>query len=242
MFRPWRVGLLATCTATLAVAGDPPPPRGPVSVFVRARPDETMPPKAEMDARKTKADALEKTYKDLRKSLKKQYGKDRLKWPVEARASYYQALDAYGMAWSANYYVARPATEKSDTVADLQKHLAKDKKDTYVTLAPTAEEADLVVEIVGRKGTPKFMSGGKWMGFDVMPGRIPAATLASLGRDAFDLWLEDYLWVLHWPRADEPYARFEVLHEQRWSDVAGHARETLNELVKDYYDVLKPAP
>ena len=81
MFRPWLVGLLATCASTLVSAGDPPPPRGPVSVFVRARADETMPPKAEMDARKAKADALEKTYKDLRKALKKQHGKDRTKWP-----------------------------------------------------------------------------------------------------------------------------------------------------------------
>ncbi len=233
------LGALVVSLASPALAGDPPPPRGPVSIFVRARADETRPPDTEMDARKTKANQLHDTFKRVEKDLKKSNGKDRKKWPAEAKAAWIAARDASGMAWSANYYVARPATEKADSVADLQEKLGKDRKVSYTSLARSAEDADLIVEIVGRKGEVKFMAGAKYMAFDLLPGKISGATLAQMPSD-FTPWLDDNLWSLHWPTTAEPFARFEVMHEQRWSDVAGYARETLEELVKENYALLKP--
>lgn len=235
----WLLSTLAA--ASSALAKDLPPSRGPVSVFVQARADEVMPGKEEMEARHAKTEALESKFSVLAKDAYKKYGKDRTKWPADVRSSYWEAWDAQGIAWSANYYVARPAEEKADSVADIQKSIGKVRKNSYTSLAPTKGEADLVVEIVGRKGLPKFMAGGKWLAFDLMPGRIPAATLMKLPRE-FHPWLEESISAFHWPKANEPYARFEVSHPERWVDVAGNVRETLEELVKANYDLLKPAP
>lgn len=227
--------------ASPALAKDPPqpPPRGPVSIFVRARADETRPPDTEMDARKDRANALRKKFEQVEKDLKKLHGKDRRKWPADAKATYYAARDEGGLAWSANWYVARPATEKADTVADLQEKLAKERKVSWTSLAPSAEEADLVVEIVGRRGTAKFVSGGKWMAFDVLPGKVTAATLVQLPRES-EAELETQTWILHWPTVAEPFARYDVVHNERWTDVAGEARDTIEELVKENYALLKP--
>jgi hypothetical protein len=232
--------LLASLAAGTALAGDPPPARGPVSVFVQARTDEAMPAKEEMEARRAKADALGQAFSVIAKDAYKKYGKDRTKWPADVRASYYKANDEQGLAWSANYYVARPAPEKADSVADIQKQIGKERKNAYLVLAPTKDEADLVLEVVGRKGLPKFMAGGKWMAIDLLPGRIPAATLPNLGRE-FGSWLEDNFMILHWPAAKEPFARIEVSHPERWVDVATNVRQTVEELVKANYDLLKPA-
>ena len=95
--------LLASLAAGTALAGDPPPPRGPVSVFVQARADEAMPAKEEMETRRAKADALGQTFSVIAKDAYKKYGKDRTKWPADVRASYYKANDAQGIAWSADY-------------------------------------------------------------------------------------------------------------------------------------------
>jgi hypothetical protein len=232
--------LLASLAAGTALAGDPPPPRGPISVFVQARADEAMPAKEEMEARRAKADALGKTFSEIAKDAYKKHGKDRTKWPADVRASYYIANDAQGIAWSANYYVARPAPEKADSVADIQKQIGKERKNAYLVLAPTKDEADLVLEVVGRKGLPKFMAGGKWMAIDLRPGRIPAATLQNSARE-FGAWLEDSFMILHWPAAREPFARIEVTHPERWVDVATNVRQTVEELVKANYDLFKPA-
>ena len=233
--------LLGPVAVTTAWAAASPPPRGPLAVFVRARADETMPSPGEMDARKTKADSLRKSFQKLADALRKQHGKKLAAWPTEAKTAYYEARDAYGMAWSANYYVARPAQEKADSVEDLKKHLAKAKADDYVVLAASADAADFVVEIVGRKGMPKFVTGVKSMAFDLLPGKVTGETLAKVPRE-FEPWHEDRMWILHWAMSSEPYCRFEVVDTERWVDVAAYVRITVEELVKLHYELLRPAP
>lgn len=232
--------LLLASGAALAPAGDPPPARGPISVFVQPRADEAAPSKPEMDERKAKSEALSKSLDQLEKDLKKQYGKDVKKWPEDKRGAYYDALDTLGMAWSANYYAARPAKEKGDSVLDLNKRLGKESKNAYVVLAERPEDADLVVEILGRKGQAKFVVGNKYLGFDVLAGKIAPETLARLPRE-FRPWHADHLSTLHWAKSGEPYLRFEVWDTERWQDVAGYVGHTLEELVKANYDLLRPA-
>lgn len=233
--------LLGPVAVAAAWAEDAPPPRGQLSVFVRVRADEPMPPPGEMNARQMKAESLRQSFRALATDLSKKHGKKVKTWPPEAKAAYYDALDAFGTAWSANYYVARPAQEKADSVEDLEKQLSKAKKDDFVVLAPSAEAADLVVEIMGRKGMPKFMTGDKWMAFDLLPGKVTAETLAKVPRD-FEPWSKDHMVTLHWATPSEPFFRFDVMDTERWVDVAQWVRITVELFVKTYYDVLRPAP
>lgn len=239
----WVLFFMAVASAAVpALAADPPPARGPLSVFVQARPDETERSASEKELLRTKADAAGKSVDQLHKDLKKQFGKDAKKWPEEKVRGYYEARDALGVAWSESYYYARPAAEKTDSVEDFRKHLAKDRKNKYVTLASSREDADLVVEVMGRKGMAKFIRGSKYLGFDVLPGRIRADALVNLPRERLTPWWADHFSTLHWPRTAEPFFRFEVNDAERWQDVAEYGVLVVEEVAKAYYDALKPAP
>ena len=223
-------------TAGPALAADP-PPRGPLSVYVQARPDEAEPNAAAKAALDAKSEASWKSAVDLDKSLKKQFGKDPAKWPADQRNQYYERYDAAGKVYGEAFYYARPATEKTDSVVDFQKHLAKKK---WLTPAARPEDADLVIEIMGRKGVAKFMAGAKHLAFDLRGGKVPAETLAKLPREQFKPWFDDKYWALHWPKAGEAFFRIEVNDTERWSDVANYGVITVEELVKTYYATLKP--
>jgi hypothetical protein len=228
--------LLIVLPAWAARAADA-PARGPLSVFVQARPDEAEPNAAAKADLQSRSEASWKSAVDLDKSLRKQFGKDRAKWPADQLNQWYETYDAAGKVWGEAYYYARPAAEKADSVADFQKRLNKKK---WVTLAAKPEDADLIIEVMGRKGFAKFMAGPKYLGFDVRPGKVPAATVVTLPREQFKPWFEDKYWTLHWPRSGEEFFRFEVNDTERWSDVAGFGIATVEELAKTYYDTLKP--
>lgn len=231
---------LAMVASAPALAGDPPPPRGPLAIFVQARPDEAERNAADLAALKGKSESAAKTANDAYKDLKKQYGKDKAKWPADRRSAYFDAVDAAGTAWSEAYYYARPAAEKADSVKDFSDKLAK-RKDKYVTLAASREQADLVIEVMGRRGMAKFVSGSKYLCFDLLPGKVPADALLDLPRERFDPWFDDRVWALRWPKPGEPGFRFEVNDSERWSDVADYGVRTVEEVAKTYYDALKPA-
>jgi hypothetical protein len=236
------VFLVAAVAATVPLlAAEAPPARGPLAVFVQARPDEAERSASEQSALKSKADAASKPVEQLGKELRKKFGKDAAKWPEDERRAYYDALDVLGVAWSESYYYARPAKEKADSVEDTSKHLGKERKNAYVTLAPRREDADLVIEIMGRKGQAKFITGPKYLGFDVLPGKLPADALLGLPREQFKPWFEDRMLTLHWPKRGEPFFRFEASDTERWQDVAKFVATTVEELAKTYYETLKPA-
>ena len=117
------------CLAGVVSGGDPPPVRGPVSVFVQPGADEDVPSDSEKKERKENEKAARKALKELEKSLKKQHGKDRSKWPQDARTTYDEAADAYGMARYAHTYEAPSPKDKADSAADLKKRLGKPRED-----------------------------------------------------------------------------------------------------------------
>ncbi len=244
MSRNLSASLLAfVCLSPLAArAAEPPPPRGPISVFVRARPDEAEPTAEQKAKRKAAADAADKEFDQVFGAYRKQFGKDASKWPEEKLTESFDALDRFAVAWSEHYYFARPAKEKADSVEDTKKYLGKDRKAAWVVLADSPESADLVIEILGRRGQAKFVTGSKYLAFDVLPGKIGADRLMKLSRKTFKTWFDDRLLILHWAKAKpkEPYLRFQVENSERWQDVAAFIGHTLEELAKTYYADLKP--
>jgi hypothetical protein len=233
--------VVATTAAVSASGGDPMPSRGPLSVFVQARADEAERSAAEQSTLKERSDAASESFQNLEKDLRKQFGKDATKWPEDRRRAYYEAMDALGVAWSESYYYARPAKEKADSIRDTGKYLSKDRKNSYVTLAPSREEADLLMEIMGRRGQAKFIAGSKYLGFDILPGKISTEALLTLSREQFKPGFDTHVITLHWPKPGEPYFRFETNDTERWQDVAEYAVMTVAELAKTYYETLKPA-
>ena len=108
------VAWLATC---LAFAGGPKPEptRGPVKVFVTAKRAPTPLSPEALKAKQEKADALAQRFKELDKASQKQHGKRRDKWPVEARAAYFEALEAQNTAVTDLWYAAPDEKDKADS-------------------------------------------------------------------------------------------------------------------------------
>lgn len=225
---------------SFAKAAEPPPPRGPISVFIQARPDESEPGAEQKATRKAAADAADREFYKVVDAFKKQFGKDPKKWPDQKLQESYDALDRFAVAWSEHYFYARPAKEKADSVEDTNKYLGKNRKEPWVVLAQSPEAADLVVQIMGRRGQAKFITGSKYLGFDVLPGKIGADRLLELSRKDFKTWFDDRVIILHWAKPKEPYLRFQVENTERWQDVASFIGHTLEEMAKVYYAQLKP--
>jgi len=246
-------GVVVVLAALLVPAGasaggpKPQPTRGPVTVFVAGKKAPKPPSAEELRAMKEKAARLAKQFDEMEKADRKQFGKKREKWPPETRAAYYEALDARGVAMTDVWYASPSEPDKADSVEDVAKALGRDAKeppkpgDAWVAYVATRKEADLVVEIIGRYGETKFLVGDKVLGFEIIPGRIGAKALAQVPREWADktAWLP--LYTYHWLSAREPFFRFGVSDTERWRDVARKVGAATELLVKDNYDLLKPA-
>jgi hypothetical protein len=224
----------------------PQPTRGPVTVFVTGKKEPKPPSAEELRAMKEKAERLAKQFDEMEKADRKQFGKNQEKWPPETRAAYYEALDARGRAMTDVWYASPSERDKADSVEDVAKALGRDREppkqgDAWFAYVATRKEADLVVEIIGRYGEVKFLVGGKSLGFEIIPGRIGAKALAKVPREwaGKTAWLP--LYTYHWLSAREPFFRFAVSDVDRWRDVANKVRTATELLVKDNYDLLKPA-
>jgi hypothetical protein len=225
----------------------PQPTRGPVTVFVTGNKAPKPPTPEELRAMKEKAARLDKQFDELEKADRKQFGKKREKWPPETQTAYYEALDARGVAVTDVWYASPSEPGKADSVEDVAKALGRDAKEppkqgeAWVAYVATRKEADLVVQIIGRYGEVKFLRGDKVIGFEIVPGRIGARTLAQVPRG----WAEKTAWLplytYHWLSAREPFFRFGVSDTERWRDVARKVGAATELLVKDNYDLLKPA-
>jgi hypothetical protein len=125
-------------------------------------------------------------------------------------------------------------------VEDTNKYLGKNRKAPWVVLAESPQSADLVIQILGRRGQAKFVTGSKYLAFDVLPGKVGADRLIKLSRKALKTWFDDRLLILHWAKPKEPYLRFQVENTERWQDVAAFIGHTLEDLAKTYYAEFKP--
>ncbi len=243
-----RVGTVVTILALVQgamprpAAADDPPPRGPVSVLVVASQPLQL-PKQEYERLRKEAQAAKAVFEREMKDLEKQYGGNTKKWPLELREG------AQRKALASNELLAVPAyanpkpKDLEDTVENIQKSFAGvglASKKGYLQVVESKDDAGLIVEVVGRTGGSKLVRSNKYMSIAVRPGpRLPPRALEKLPL----LWAEeiDFAVPIHHPSAAEPYLQFQAWDVERWRDVADRVSWTVNQLVKENYDLFVPA-
>src|SRR5262245_6283513 len=94
-----------------------------------------------------KSEAARKAYGDLEEGLKKQYGKKPEAWPADKQEQLQAARDAF-MEAQIDWFYSSGVKQKDidDSVRDLSEALGK----KLLRTAATRDEADLVVQVLGR--------------------------------------------------------------------------------------------
>lgn len=166
---------VAVCLAATLPGAD-----GPVmSVFITAAKVEARKEvdDATKNALKKKRDEANKARKALEKQLKDQLGKKRESWPPEKDEELYRLEEAEAVA-SADYeYRKIDPKAIGDAVEDVTraaqgKGLQAGKKDR-ITVAGSAAEADLVVEVLARRSQKQLgavVPSDCWVLFSIGPG------------------------------------------------------------------------
>ena len=149
------------------------------SVFVTAAKVEPRPEvdDATKNALKKKRDEANKARQSLEKQIKEQFGKKRESWPPEKDDELYRLEEAAALAEADYEYRKIDPKETGEAVEDLKgaaqgKGLQAGKKDR-ITIASSAAEADLVVEVMARRSKKQFgavTASDCWVLFTVGPG------------------------------------------------------------------------
>jgi hypothetical protein len=192
----------------------------------------------------------EKARKDLDKALKAQYGNKRDQWPEEAQNRYYDAEEAEALANADWAYRKVRQMGLSDSAEDIRKSLVGDgmagRKDN-VTLVTSRDEAQLIVEVNGRRSANRGTSGGLlalrddsyWISFLVKAGpQLTPEKFAAVPPTYRFKRFGHTVWRLAMPRTDSPQWRFEAFGNQRWGNAANEASLLVEDFIAKNYDAM----
>jgi hypothetical protein len=228
------LALAAAAAAPLAGSG----PGAGVHFTSRATVVDRAAMKAASKARK--AEATRKA-KELEKAYSAQYGKDDDKWPREKRAEVSAlrraAADEEGGDIEADYAGA-PPEKLADSARDLSRGAGGASRG-LLRVAPSADQADLVVEVTGRHSSKSEFG----MAFDDQFGfvlRLGAGGKLAPGRlcGAATRWPDDeesdpvVVNELHACSVEEPYWLLQFQGGSTWRDLASRTDAILAEFVQ----------
>lgn len=212
-----------------------------------AKVEPTQPDKATKEKMKSAAEAADKARKELEKKLKDQLGKKREQWPAEQQDQLINAEEEAYKAAAAYHYLKLDPKAINDSSEDIKKKLAgkgmMSAQKKHVVQVASPEEADLVVEVVGRRSSktlPTYLRPDNyWVCFTIAAGgKLDPARLGSIPRNWRKQKWTSTAWKLHSYSAEEPYWTFEAYHSERWSDVADVASQLIDDFVEDHYAAL----
>lgn len=195
--------------------------------------------------------AAGQTRKDLEKALKAKHGKKREAWPPEIQDQMEDAEEAVALAVADWEYRKVKQEGLSDTAEDVRKSIIGDgtagKKD-YITLVSSAADAQLIVEVNGRRSGSSGAQGGLlalrddlyWISFYVKPGpKLPVERFGAVPR-TYRLRRAGYqARRLAIPRPDSPEWRFEAHGYQRWGAAANVASVVVEDFIGKNYDAMQ---
>jgi hypothetical protein len=214
--------------------------REPLKVYVvaaqaEARKDIDKETKKQLEAA---LDAAEKKRKDLEKDLKAQFGKKKEDWPQDKQDLYYDAEETEALAEADLEYRKVSPEGLSDSADDISKSLAGEgmagKKDNVVVVQ-TPAEADLIVEVVGRRSAKtlgtQVRADKYWVSFLIKAGpKLTAERFMAVPRTYRFKRFGVGGWRLQTPKPEAPFWRFDAYGEQRW----GNAANTASRIVEDF--------
>ena len=166
--------------------------------------------------------------------MKQQFGKKREQWPADTRAAVEKAEERSAQALLKLQYLDSDPIGARDSVEDVRKSLAG--KGTagvkeHVQDVATPEEADLVVEILGRRSAKGAPEPGLIAALDdyyvwlriSAGGRTDPARLGQVPLT----WPGTARLVHSWTDA-APWWELEVMREGRWANVGNEVSRILN--------------
>ena len=245
-----RRGCLALAIGVAAALGPAAPSSAQTALRVyvgAAKVEPSQPDKATKERMKDAAEAADKARKETEKKLKDQFGKKREQWPAEQQDTLINAEEEAYKAAAAYHYLKLDPKAISDSTEDIKKKLAGkgmlSAQKKHVMQVASAEEADLVVEVVGRRSSktlPTYLRADNyWVCFSIAAGgKLDAGRLAGIPRNWRKPKWTSQAWKLHSYTAEEPYWKFEAYHSERWSDVADVASQLIDDFVEDHYAAL----
>jgi hypothetical protein len=189
--------------------------------------------------------------KDLDKALKAQHGKKRDSWPPEIQDQMDDAEEAEALAEADWAYRKVKPEGLSDTADDIRKSIVGDgmagKKD-HIALVTSPAEAQLIVEVNGRRSGSSGTQGGLlairddlfWISFFVKAGpKLPVQRFATVPRTYRLRRIGYQAWRLAIPRPDSPDWRFEAHGFQRWGNAANVASILIEDFIDKNYEAMQ---
>ena len=187
--------------------------------------------------------------KDLEKSLKAQYGKKRDAWPPDAQDSLFDAEQAVALAQADYAYRKVKSEGLADSAEDIRKAILGEglsgEKD-HIRVVPSAEEAQLIVEVNGRRssssGTGGLMSLRNdqfYVSFLLKAGpKLPAERFANVPRTYRLRGVGATVYRLGVPQPDAPWWRFEAYGTMKWGSAANGASKLVEDFIEKNYDAM----
>jgi hypothetical protein len=205
--------------------------------------------KAEKDAHEATLKDLRAKWKDLEKNLKAQHGSKRKNWPEDAELQLLQAEEAIFLEISEwDYRHTKPAS-LTDTVGDVKDALAGKGiafKREHVVVASSREEAQLVVEVDGRRSDRKWSLNPADDDFYVRvrisrgPKLSEAQFAAVPAMYRFRIAGQDIM-RLGVANASTPYWRFESHAMVTWRAAGSGVANLLDDFINRNYDAMMAA-
>jgi hypothetical protein len=224
----------------------------PMTVFVTAAPlaDVTKVDK-ETETRLLAAikDAQAKQ-KDLDKSLKAQYGKKREAWPQDAQDSMFDAEEAVALAQADYAYRKVKSDGLADSAEDIRKAILGEGmsgEKNRIQLVSSADEAQLIVEVNGRRSSSSGANGGLmalrndqfYISFLLKAGpKLPAEGFARVPRTYRLRGFGATVYRLGVPKPDAPWWRFEAYGTMKWGSAANGASKLVEDFIEKNYDAM----
>jgi len=192
-------------------------------------------PRESSASRKARQAEADRKAKDLEKQLKAQYGKDEFEWPPEKRMELLKAQGA-GLDTMGEYDKATPK-DVSDSIQDLTGAATGKPGDGLLHPVASPQEADLVVEVMGRrseKAEPMVGLAAKYgLLLRVGPGgKLDPARLDNVKVFWLDSWGPASVNEVHRYSSQEPYWTLEILATVRWTEAANQAASLLADFVR----------
>ena len=223
-----------------------------MAVFVTAAPVvDVKKVDKETETRLTAAIKDAKTKRaDLEKSLKAQHGKKREAWPQEAQDAYAEADEAVVLAEADYAYRKVKAEGLTDSAEDIRKSIAGTGltgEKNGIRLVSAADDAQLIVEVNGRRSASSGNMGGLmairddtfYISFLVKAGpKLPADRFATVPRSYRYRRHTQVVYRLANPSPDAPWWRFEAYGTMKWGSAANGASALVEDFIQKNYDAM----
>jgi hypothetical protein len=188
--------------------------------------------------------------KDLEKRLKAQHGKKRDAWPQDAQDPMFDAEEAAALAQADYAYRKVKSEGLADSAEDIRKAIlggGLSGEKNHIRVVSSASEAQLIVEVNGRRSSSSGAAGGLmavrddqfYISFLMKAGpKLQAERFASVPRTYRLRGFGATVYRLGVPKPDAPWWRFEAYGTMKWGSAANGASKLVEDFIEKNQDVM----